>query len=130
MALYLRYVLKNVEPLRIADDSSSQSGQTSALRYIPGTTIRGFVINKLAGKPQFEEWKKLLLSNKVRYMNAYLSVNDKELFPSPKGFYEDKVQEQERKQIENVVIQGKFTPGYKRASLGRFCEIQKDTIIY
>ena len=40
MAKYLRYVIKTVEPIRISDDSMSQSGQTDTLRYIPGTTIR------------------------------------------------------------------------------------------
>ena len=48
MAEYIRYKIINTEPLRIADDSTSQSGQTTTLRYIPGTTVRGFVINQLA----------------------------------------------------------------------------------
>lgn len=130
MAQYLRYVLKNIEPLRISDDSSSQSGQTVSLRYIPGTTIRGLVINRLAGSSEFEVKKKLLLSGKVRYLNACLMAEDRELMPSPKGFYEDKVQVQGRKEIQNVVIDGRFTEGFKRAALGRFCDIQGDTIVY
>lgn len=130
MAQYLRYVLRNVEPIRIADDSTSQSGQTVSLRYIPGTTIRGVVINRLAGMPDFEEKKKLLFSNKVRYLNAYLMVGERELIPSPKGFYEDKLQVQGRKAIQNVVIDGEFKEGYKRAALGRFCNIERDTIYY
>ena len=119
-----------MEPIRIADDSSSQSGQTVSLRYIPGTTIRGLVINKLAENPDFETKKKLLLSGKVRYLNACLMAEDRELMPSPKGFYEDKVQAQGRKEIQNVVINGSFTEGFKRAALGRFCVLQGDTIVY
>lgn len=38
MSNYFRYVIKNMEPLRIADDSSSQNGQTNTLRYIPGSS--------------------------------------------------------------------------------------------
>ena len=96
MAEYLRYVLKNIEPLRIADDSTSQNGQTVTLRYIPGTTIRG----------------------------------DKELFPSPKGFYEDKTTTVGKKKLENVVVNGELTSGNKRASLGRFCYLDGDCIHY
>ena len=44
---YIRYIVKNDEPLRIADDSTSQNGQTVTLRYIPGTTIRGYIVNQL-----------------------------------------------------------------------------------
>lgn len=130
MTQYLRYVLKNVEPIRIADDSTSQSGQTVSLKYIPGTTIRGLVINRLAQQEDFEEIKKLLFSEQVRYLNAYLMVGEKELIPSPKGFYEDKVQVSGKKQIENVVINGEFKEGNKRAALGRFCSIEGDCIYY
>ena len=54
---YLKYILKNIEPLRIADDSISQSGQAVTLRYIPGTTMKGYVINSLVNNnPEiFEE---------------------------------------------------------------------------
>ncbi|MCM1082943.1 MAG: hypothetical protein NC393_12170 [Clostridium sp.] len=128
---YIRYMLENVEPLRIADDSTSQSGQTMTLRYIPGTTIRGFVINHIVNKnsSDFEANKKVLFSDKTRFMNAYLYVDEKELIPSPKGFYEDKTA-CEKKKIQNVVVSGDFDNGLKRAELGRYCYMEDDSIFY
>ena len=139
---YIKYIIRNKEPLRIADDSTSQSGQTVTLRYIPGTTMRGYVINKMAAMPDFEQLKIELFSDQIKYFNAYLCVKEKNeeegnkkvkvkaLFPSPKGFYEDKTEKDGKKEIENVVIAGKFTGGHKRASLGRYCYIQDDCIYY
>ena len=129
MTRYLKYTIENVEPIRVSDDSSSQSGQTVTLRYIPGSSIRGYVIGQVSRKGQLDGIKKSLLSNKVRFMNAYLSVNGNNLIPSPKGFYEDK-SESEVKDIENVTIKGTFKDGNKRASLGRYCRFEKDTIRY
>ena len=130
MPAYLRYVLHNIEPIRIADDSTSQNGQTVSLRYIPGTTIRGLVVNKLAKEDNFEKIKKSLLSNEVQFLNAYLSVKEgkieKELLPSPKGFYEDK----NETELQNVVCNGTFTDGFKRAKLGRYCYIEDNCIHY
>ena len=132
MTTYLKYIIKNMEPVRIADDSNSQSGQTEILRYIPGTTIRGLVINALssADETEFEKIKKQLFTSHVRYLNAYLSTYAEELFPSPKGFYEDKTAPDGKKEIQNVVVSGKFTEGYKRASLGRYCFVAEDCIHY
>ena len=129
---YIQYKLKNVEPLRIADDSTSQSGQTVTLRYIPGTTVRGYVVNQLAASlgDGFEQYKKALISEKVTYMNAYLYENKKELIPSPKGFYEDKTVVEGKKEIQNVVINGRFSEGFKRADLGRFCYFDDDCIYH
>ena len=89
---YIRYIVKNDEPLRIADDSTSQDGQTVTLRYIPGTTIRGYIVNQLVYTlgEQFDKYKRDLISGQIVYMNAYLYENNRELLPSPKGFYEDK----------------------------------------
>lgn len=130
MAEYLRYVLKNIEPLRIADDSTSQNGQTTTLRYIPGTTIRGLVVNALAKEANFEQIKKQLFSEKVRFLNAYITAGNKELFPSPKGFYENKTITEGKKKLENVVINGELTSGNKRASLGRYCYMDGECIHY
>jgi hypothetical protein len=125
---YLKYKIQNTEPLRIADDSSSQSGQTMSLSYIPGTTIRGYVVNALAKNPDFEAVKKDLLSAKVRFCNAYPAAGLAELFPAPKGFYEDKSISAGKKKIENVLIDGNFPEGYKRAALGTYCDLSGDTL--
>ncbi len=127
MSEYLRYVLKNIEPLRIADDSSSQSGQTNSLRYIPGSAVRGLIVSTLAKAPDFEEIKQRLFSNQVRYLNAYPLLHGQETLPSPKGFYESKVS---KGKIENVVVNGSFTDGFKRADLGRFARLEGDSIRY
>lgn len=130
MSEYLKIVFQNQEPVRIADDSTSQSGQTVTLRYIPGTALRGVVINALAQDADFETIKKSLFSTKIRFLNAYLTDGERELIPSPKGFYEDKSQQQGKKEIDNVVVNGEFAEGKKRASLGRFCYMEHDCIYY
>lgn len=130
MSEYLKIVFQNLEPVRIADDSTSQSGQTVTLRYIPGTVLKGVVVNALAQDSDFEAIKRSLFSTKVRYLNAYPTDGEKELLPSPKGFYEDKTEQQGRKEIDNVVVAGEFKEGKKRASLGRFCHMDEACIYY
>lgn len=130
MSEYLRYVIQNTEPLRIADDSRCQSNQARTLRYIPGTTIRGYVINELAGTKEFEQIRRALFSQDVRFMNAYIKAGERDLLPSPKGFYEDKTMGEGKKKIENVAIKGGFSEGYKRAALGQYCYYEGDCIHY
>lgn len=144
MTKYLRYVIRNLEPLRIADDSSSQRGQTATIRYIPGSTIRGLVVNALSSDEKFESIKKSLFSSDIRFLNAYPAVtkkenggckveNDKkiiELIPSPKGFDEDKT-EYSRKVITNSLVNRNMEKdGLKRASIGRYCYLEGDCIYY
>ncbi len=125
---YLKLSIINVEPLCISDDSTSQSGQTNCYRYIPGTTIRGFVVNRLASDEiLFGQYKKDLFSDRIAFMNGYPKSGDNELIPSLKGFYENKKADGA---IQNVVINGRFDEGMKRASLGRFCRIDGDTVRY
>lgn len=129
MAVYIRYEIENTEPLRIADDSSSHMGQTSTLHFIPGTTMRGFVINKLSRREDFSALKAILFSDKIRFLNAYPVVEESgrkiELIPSPKGFYEDKFKKKKKK-LENVLADDIFTEGYKRAAVGEFAWIGPD----
>ena len=84
---YWKIHLKNMDPLRIADDKSSQHGQTDTLRYIPGSALRGYVMSELAKQAEFETWKPAFFNGQIRFMNAYLTVNGKELIPSLKGFF-------------------------------------------
>lgn len=104
MTKYIQYVVRNKEPLRIADDSTSQSGQTVTLRYIPGTTIRGYVVNQLAQEKDFEQIKAKLFSDDIKYLNAYLCIKRgtqiRALMPSPKGFYEDKTEAIGKKELQ------------------------------
>ena len=125
---YLRLEITNIEPLCISDDSTSQSGQTKCYKYIPGTTLRGYVINCLSKDESFfAKHKKTLFSPKIRFLNAYPGNPGEELIPSLKGFYEKKKADGT---IRNVVTDGEFDEGMKRAGLGTFCRIEGDTVRY
>ena len=134
MTSFIKYTLTSLEPIRISDDSSSQMGQTETRRYIPGSTVRGLVVSTMAGRDDFEEYRRVILSDKVRFMNAYplVSTEEKEhsLLPSPKGFYEDKVEQENKKEMVNVLTQEKLPATYKRAGLGRFSEFCDDTLLF
>lgn len=130
MSRYLKIALNNLDPIRIADDRTSQHGQTDTLRYIPGSALRGYVMSELAQKKDlFEIWKPAFFNGQIRFFNAYLTVDGKELIPSLKGFYEDKTACTGKKKIQNV-IKDDVEPGFKRASLGSYCYIEGDCICY
>lgn len=124
MTKYIKYRLLSLEPFRISDDSSAKQGQAMTQRFIPGSTIRGLVVNKLAAREVFPEIRKKLLSDQVRFLNAYLTVfadgEIRELLPAPKGFYEDKSipGEGQRKKLENIVTDGVVSEALKRAGIG------------
>ncbi len=126
--MLLRYEIRSAEPVRIADNSKSQMGQTAALHYIPGSAIRGAVVEKLTRAGLFNEWKQTLLSDDTVFFNAYpTDAEGKDLLPAVKGFYEDKKEEMQ-KNIQNVVVNGDFMEGWKRASFGDAVELDEDTI--
>lgn len=100
MSEYLRIVLQNIEPVRIADGSTSQNGQTVTLRHIPGTAIRGLVVNALAKEKDFEEIKKTLFSPQIRYLNAYPSANREVLDEKKIGEKKPEGKEADRKKPE------------------------------
>lgn len=130
---YLRIQLKNIEPLRISDDSVSQSGQTDTLTFIPGSSMRGALISEMKKREDFDRLIDEILSEKVSFINSYPSLvfseGIKELIPSMKGFYEDK-EEKEIKDIESVLNTGEVEPGKKRAGVGRYGFPDGDTIRY
>ncbi len=124
---FIRYEMTNIEMLSINDKQTSQEGQTSTLSYIPGSSIRGIIVNLLAQEDGFEEIKKELLSGKVRFLDVIPSVGGKEGMVPIKGFYEDKSKDTG---IESVLIDGEVKPGMKRAGLGHACRVEGDTIQY
>ena len=132
MTSFIKYTLTSLEPIRISDDRTSQMGQTDTKRYIPGSTIRGLVVSKMANRDDFENYRRFLLSDNIRFMNAYPSVSkdnqEFNLIPSIKGFYEDKT-ERKKKDILNSLIKT-FPGNYKRASMGLFSEIEEDTLYF
>lgn len=132
MAKYIGYEFVNAEPLRISDDNVSEAGETAALKYITGSSVRGYVINQLVTRfpEEFERLKKNLFSDDVQFLNAYPSAKGRLMIPSPKGFYEDKKIESGVKAIQNVVKDGEFDEGMKRAGLGTVSYIDDNTIYF
>lgn len=131
MSKYIRYEIKNIEPIRITNNTMSQSGQMETLRYIPGSTIRGYVVSDFLKKDLFQKYKRALLTSEVRFLNAYPYRNGRELMPSLKGFYEDKTEAQGKKEVGNMIVDPESVKkGWKRASLGRFCYLENDCIYY
>ena len=128
MMHYLVFSIKNKEPIRIADDSFAQKGQTESLRYIPGSSIRGAVISDFMRNGYSGSKEELF--TKVEFLNAYPLRGSKWLIPSPKGFYEDKTENDDEKELKNVVINGEVDEGLKRARLGEFCDVCDDHIFY
>lgn len=146
---YLRLELNNIQPVRIADNSTSQQGQTDTLHYIPGATIRGMLIAAFAKREDFtNKWREVLLSNRVSFGNAYLAVGLKtgqewklnplfqrgekqilEFLPSFHGFYEEKADEEKR--IYSVLAGNQDNlEGKKRAGIGRYCAVDGECVYY
>lgn len=125
---YLKYQIKNISPIRIADDSIAQKGQTGTLHYIPGSAMRGYVFCRYDEKALSEKKKKLF--EEVCFLNAYPCTEGKELIPSPKGFYEDKKEAEEKKPLQTVLVDGQDIEGLKRARIGEFSSISDGIIRY
>lgn len=112
-------------PVMLTDPNRSDGNSAETYGFIPGSTIRGAVIETLAeGDPAwFSAHKTALLG--ARFLDA-VPIPDHSLvpMPAPRGFYEDK----DEKTLECVARDGNFTQGLKRARLGTFCALNGDTI--
>lgn len=130
MTKYFSVKIENLEPLRIGDASTSQRGQTDTLLYIPGTVIRGIVLHGIQEEKDFETYKRLLLSDQVRFLNIYPAVKkDKKwipLLPSIRGFREQKG----GKEIASEMFGGKLSEGMKNAQIGAFCLPEEQILWY
>lgn len=124
---YLSYQLFLEEPLRVVELDASKEGEWDTLSYIPGSTIRGAILNKLFDTMQNPEKKRMLLSVKCMFLNAYPVWNKTVFYPSVKGFYEGKLADGT---LQNVLWEEKPQEGFKRAGLGTFCHIEGDTVFY
>lgn len=81
MRRYLKFVMENTEPIRISNDETSERGKVDTLKYIPGSSIRGLVVNSLiAGNADFEGYKTQLFSGHIQFLNAYLTVDGRRPF--------------------------------------------------
>lgn len=134
MKRYLACEIHNVQPIKIGNIDKSKPGEVETLDYISGSAIRGMVISKLKKHMSDEDKKKKILLQ-TWFHNGYpmaeIKENDtwvkKELIPSPKGFYENKLQNGD---LKNVLLNDDFEESNKRASLGRYCYFKEDTIFY
>ncbi|MFI3212731.1 MAG: RAMP superfamily CRISPR-associated protein [Eubacteriales bacterium] len=122
----LYFKIETKLPLVIKDLANSESNNYRTKNYIPGTTIRGMVMTYIANhNPEFFEKNKVKLLQ-TNFLNGILCKNDMVMIPTIKGFYEDKNEQN----LENVVKNGQFSPGKKRASLGNVCAINQGIITY
>ncbi len=125
----IRYRLHTESPVLITDLSRSSEFSYETKGYIPGSAVRGMLASTLSAEDPawFAEHRVALLSERTRFLDAVPVVGDGAPLPSIKGFYEGKA---ETGEIESVVPNGSFTPGFKRAKLGAFCSIEGDTLRY
>lgn len=132
---FLKFDITNTEPLKITDTGLSRDGEIFSVNYIPGSTLKGAVINALAAelknKPDvFERVKKELLSSETVFCNSYITDGVHDMFPSPMGFYEDKTSKEGEKELDNVVVKNEFRESYKRARLGSYSFIDSNRLVF
>lgn len=117
---YLCYQLLLRDPVRVTNlDESHNTGYETRLS-IPGTTMRGMVLNRLATQNSaFFEANKRDLLTQIRFLDAVPLLEERGgAIPSPRCFYEDK----QGNHFESV-LEGEVIPGNKRAGVGAFCTI-------
>lgn len=126
-ARYLHYRLRSETPLTLGEQHGGtrldeRKNYLETRKYIPGSAIRGYVMTQLAlQKPDwFEEHKKELLGNGVKFLNAFPCIGEEPSIPTPYGFYEDKAQTRFYSVLKQDVV-----PGDKRAKLGAFCRFDQ-----
>ena len=124
----IRYRLRTETPVIVTDLNRSAGNSYETQGYISGSAIRGVVMGDLSARES--EWfaanKAALLSDHTRFLDAVPKMEELDVLPSIKGFYENK----EETAFESVVRDGSFTPGFKRAKMGTFCGLNGDTVCY
>lgn len=122
---FIYYRIKTKLPVQVTNFMESKDGNYKTYPYITGSIMRGLVLNNLAKDNQFFNANKVeLLSNKTRFTNLTPHKNGYEVIPTIMGFYEHK----DETGLENIVVDGSFESGKKRAKLGEFCAIDCDKI--
>lgn len=117
----IKYQLKNIEPLRIRDCNRGGENQIETFNYITGSAVRGFIINKIVEKNEkyFNENKANILSDNVKFYNAYPIIEGSFSVPSPKLYYAKKASPNNLMSVfEDLDL------GTKRAKIGNFCTIE------
>ena len=118
----ISYCLKAIEPFRIMDREKTQNNQGSVIPYIQGGTIRGTIATILSQKNDKDDVLKNILKE-VEFWNVYPMIEGEVAIPSPKGFYENKAEDQ----LKSIFLAEETEiAGWKRAKLGQFSIIKDD----
>ena len=123
----IHYRLRAELPLVMTDPTRSKGYHYETLGYIPGSAIRGVVVNYLATKePEWFDENKAKILREINFLDAVPGWNNKTVLPSIKGFYEKK----DGSEFQSVLTNGELSPGVKRAGMGTFCTIENGKICY
>lgn len=120
----IRYRLKLKSAALITDLSRSLDNQYETHGYIPGSAVRGLVMGTLAAeRPDwFDEHRTEILSDAVRFLDAWPVQGELPPVPSVRGFYESK----DKTKFLSVLAANPEeiqAEGLKRAKIGEFCAL-------
>lgn len=93
----LTYELYLLEPLLATRLGGGDPNSAVGFEYIPGSMIRGMVISRYARQNPTdatdEEFRRLFLDGRVRFLNAYPQAYGQRLLPVPLSWYQEKDRE-------------------------------------
>lgn len=120
----IRYNLHTDLPILMTDISKSNDNSYQTNDYISGSAIRGMVLSELASKYTdiFEQYKDILLSDNIKFLNALPSIENESELPPIMGFYGNKIGDSVVNVLNNDVS------GKKRVKLGTCCSIDGQNI--
>lgn len=122
---HLCYRVRLNEPVRITSRNDSHDTFLASQNHIPGSTVRGAVLNALAKKdPQWFEDNKRFLLKKACFGNLLPDNGHEEsaVIPTPKGFYADKLGDD----FYHFLTAGDVKSNTKRAKLGAFAVLDME----
>ena len=103
MKTYIQYILKTLEPIKMGAQGC-QNDMEYALSYITGSSVRGAIIGRYIQKEKIHEdiaqnpvYRKIL-TDEVRFLDAYIQKAGKMAIPIPLCYYGNK---HELKQLED-----------------------------
>lgn len=134
MMNYLTLDIKLNENIIIGDFAGKED-QSSTLKYIAGSAIRGAVIYDLLHKIGIKEQEVLekIIANKVFFLNGYKIIENQRSIPTPLCFVADKTKQRIKKNIsvENVLSSNieKSDEQRVRLKVGEFIKIKEKNIV-
>lgn len=121
----LRYRITLKEPVRITNRTESHDTFLTGQSYIPGSTVRGAVLDHLAkDDPVWFETNKHMLMKELRFANVLPDngIRVPAVIPTPKGFYSDKLGDT----FYHLLTENEEKPDTKRAALGTFAVLRPE----